>query len=609
MFLTNYKRRPPHASLLMGVAVLVMSGMVFSHLLRIGVSSRLPLPWLAAVLAFSLAACLSRRNTVALIVAGLTTGALLDTLRWRQFDTEYVVPQRVYEAVIADTPQHKGRTSRMKVRLTGSAVSPVMLTTLRDTTLERGRHILFKAALRKVQPALRPYFHYDTWLLHQGVYWRAFSPRHTLVPDSLFAPYMADRLRARLRASSLSAESEAVAEAMVLGSKSGISPSQRGIYADAGGSHLLALSGLHLGILVGMLTLLLGRSYRFRFLRLIIALPIVWGYVWLTGAPPSLVRAAAMFSAWMAADCIGRHVAGMDSLAVAVLCIIAVRPFWLFDTGFQLSVLSLTGILSVGIVRRNLGISFRFRNRVLRYLSGLLLMSVAATVATAPVVATTFHRIPLLGWIMSLVYIPITTLVVPLCFLLMAVPMPWVATIVDVALGFQMDVMQHTGAVVEDLYPSWITVAIAYVVMLLFVYRRYVAMSFAAATLVISLVADRRIPIEPYVSFEDGHAMVVHSRRTMHRLPCADTTYYRHGFYACPPFTILRADREAWKWTSRSTPCEVDYLWVCRGYKGRIDELLKSVKPRHIIFDPEVPDSSRLRFFGEQGSASETSLQ
>ena len=149
----------------------------------------------------------------------------------------------------------------------------------------------------------------------------------------------------------INSEEMAVVMAMTIGDKSGLDKSMREQYARAGVSHVLALSGFHLSIIYMILQFMLGvwmgKPRWKRIIRLVCVL-IVWCFVAITGAPPSLLRAAIMFTVLMISQLSYRKVNMVDVLCVTGMVMLCVNPFLLFDVGFELSMMSMLGLLVLG---------------------------------------------------------------------------------------------------------------------------------------------------------------------------------------------------------------------------------------------------------------------
>ncbi|MBR1732241.1 MAG: ComEC/Rec2 family competence protein, partial [Alloprevotella sp.] len=232
----------------------------------------------------------------------------------------------------------------------------------------------------------------------------------------------------------------AVLSALTLGDKTMLSADVREIFAETGTSHILALSGLHLGILFGLYNFfLLGRTRRYRRMHIplcLLGLAGIWGFALLAGLPLSLVRASIMYSLMQTALLLRRDIFSLNNLALAATAILLVWPQALADVGFQLSFLSVLGILLLQplfprLPRFGESRPARWGYRICASCYGIMTVSLCAIVATAPLVAYTFHTLPIHGLPASLVAIPLAypLLFFALLFFLLPFAQAWIAPV------------------------------------------------------------------------------------------------------------------------------------------------------------------------------------
>lgn len=136
----------------------------------------------------------------------------------------------------------------------------------------------------------------------------------------------------------------AVIAAMAMGDKSALNQETKEAYSISGTSHILAVSGLHIGIIFQLIILLLGGKRRSK-LTIILSTTIVWAYVIFIGFPASAVRAATMLSIYSMVLLSLRPDPTLNTLALAYIIMVLVNPFNIFDIGFQMSFLAVGSIL------------------------------------------------------------------------------------------------------------------------------------------------------------------------------------------------------------------------------------------------------------------------
>lgn len=239
----------------------------------------------------------------------------------------------------------------------------------------------------------------------------------------------------------LSGDTYDIVAAMTLGEKKGISKEVRKTFSASGGAHILALSGMHLGILFMILTFLLPTK-RWPKISVLIELLAIWAFVFLIGFQPSLVRAALMLTIYCIAKMLSRNTRSMDVLAFTAALLLVISPQWLFDVGFQMSFAAVTGILLL------YGPIFRFltyreketektslwvvcRRVLFDGIVGLVVISFTAQLGVAPLVAYYFGNFPTYFLLTNFIVTPAAFLIIVLAIgLLMGVPLLTPLTIV-----------------------------------------------------------------------------------------------------------------------------------------------------------------------------------
>ncbi len=258
-------------------------------------------------------------------------------------------------------------------------------------------------------------FDYQDYLTKRGVAGQ-FLVDEVLSSDTT-KPSLKERLRLGAIAG-LSERSAALMQAMTLGIRDDLGD-LREIFAASGLAHILALSGLHVGILMAVL----GVALRFLgLLRYPIMILLLFGFVLLVGASPSVLRAAAMVAAALLSLWLGSgRIEPWPALALAALITLSWNPSFLLDLSFQLSYLAVGGILlfTPPLMKR----FFANSHQKLKWwhwrtlLIGSMVVSASAQALSLPLVASTFGNVPLLSPVVNIVAIPLASLLVPLGFL------------------------------------------------------------------------------------------------------------------------------------------------------------------------------------------------
>jgi competence protein ComEC len=326
------------------------------------------------------------------------------------------------QAALADSTQwvvaiERVTTSERNIRLTGriratsagDSVAGRLLVYLPPVpaaaAVKVGDHLWLRGRPQPIEEPSNPYaFDAAAYYATQGLFHR-LSPRDSTdwrpLPTSersLYAVAQSLRRRAeRQLQRTLDGDELAVAAALILGKKDRLSLALRSTYADTGAMHVLAVSGLHVGIVGQFVFWLLGgaigRRRWGRWLRLALTLTAIWSFALLTGLAPSVQRSALMFSLFYAGQILfRRRTNGYNSLACAAFILLMVDPLQLFTVSFQLSFTAVAGIL---FFQRPLARLLYFRQRVGRYFWELSCVGIAAQLGTLPLTLYYFHQFPL----------------------------------------------------------------------------------------------------------------------------------------------------------------------------------------------------------------------
>lgn len=193
---------------------------------------------------------------------------------------------------------------------------------------------------------------------------------------------------------SLEPAAQPLMEALLLGVKDRLSIEVRQAFSAAGAMHVLAVSGLHVGIVYGVILLLLryfDKTKTGKWITLIISLLALWLYAFITGLAPSVMRAALMFSVLAIGKTIFRQRQAYNTLALSAFILLVWNPWLIFNMGFQFSYLAVLGIL---YIQPKFAAWYAPRNIVDKYLWGGFTVSMAAQIAVSPLSLAYFHQFP-----------------------------------------------------------------------------------------------------------------------------------------------------------------------------------------------------------------------
>lgn len=224
--------------------------------------------------------------------------------------------------------------------------------------------------------------------------------------------YLRLRMKNKVLDSSLSSDSKALVIALLFGSKEFIHDKMKNSFSAVGVSHVLALSGLHVGFIYSVLSLFLGAllfySKNRRRLSLIIGVFILWIFALFTGASPSVVRATLFFTIYAFGYLLKRRTYGVQVLINTAFIMLLINPYWLFDLGFQFSFCAVLSIIKFAPIINKL---YTPKSLVGRYIYNLCNMSISAQLGTLPLILYYFGYFPLYFLFANLIVIPLITLI------------------------------------------------------------------------------------------------------------------------------------------------------------------------------------------------------
>ena len=267
----------------------------------------------------------------------------------------------------------------------------------------------------------------------------------------------------RLETAGLSDDRYAVVAAMALGDRSALTKELKETYSKTGASHVLALSGLHLGIIYTLLSMLVvGR--RWQMITQVATVLSIWAFVFLTGMSASVVRSAIMLTVYALLALGHRQKMSVNTLAFTAIVMLLVTPKALFDVGFQMSFMAVFSILLfVPLFYRPFSAEYLMTHRAVSWLWGMVAVSVAAQIGVAPLIAYYFGRFSCYFLLTNFIVIPAATLILYLALGTLLIPSLGVvlASMVGLLNTTLLYIATIPGATIEGLHPSvGLTVAI-----------------------------------------------------------------------------------------------------------------------------------------------------
>ncbi|MCH2034884.1 MAG: competence protein ComEC family protein [Tenacibaculum sp.] len=282
-----------------------------------------------------------------------------------------------------------------------------------STVLKYGSILITKSSFKDISPAKNPYdFDYKRYLKHKGIYhqlhlkeWEFTSTNYETNNPFSFLYNIKTNIQENLK-SKFSPDVYSIINSLLLGERKNVSKELLNNYANAGAIHILAISGLHIGILVLLLNYIFSPIILFKHgktIRLIVMVLILWIFAVFTGLSASVARAVTMFSFMIVGSSIKQKQPVEHSLISSMLILLLIHPQFLFDVGFQLSYLAVFSI--VKFQPKLLGI-YKPKHYLTKKIWELTTVSFAAQLGVLPLSFYYFHQFPGLFLISNLIIIP-----------------------------------------------------------------------------------------------------------------------------------------------------------------------------------------------------------
>ncbi|NDV81178.1 ComEC/Rec2 family competence protein [Bacteroides sp. 51] len=589
----------------------------------------------------------------------LVFGICWQNVNLQQTVVDFPTHESIYRVVVTEHPEQKERSILCNARIMPEACHVLLYFSLDSIgkELSRGDELLVSTGLSLPASRGNPEeFDYARYLIHKGISGTGFvssgkwivTKHHTQRTMRDYATDCRDDVLALYRNLGFEQDNFAVLSALTVGYKEELSESIRESYSVSGASHVLALSGLHIGFLYALLFFLLqripGNSTGMKAFKVGTVILLLWLFAFITGFSPSVVRSVIMFSLLGISMFFPDRPVSLNTLCIAGFAMLIYNPSWLFDVGFQLSFMAVAAILLIQpwIYKR-----FIFKNRFLNWLWGIVTVSIAAQIGVAPLVLLYFSRFSVHFLLTNILVIPLVTLIIYMAIgMLLLSFIPVVGQMIAWALNLLLELLNGVVSGIEKLpFASvdhvWVyrfEVILFYLALLLlgwYVVRRRPRFILAFLTVVLMMSvyrvymieADR--PRQSLVFYNVRNCPVVHCILPDGRswLAYADTvpddqrlTRVASGYWnrlrLSSPVPVLTDYAEncfirhnnilsfggkriciindnRWREVKTESPFPVDCLYLCKNYTGRIEGLTSVFNIQHVVLDSSLSDYRR----------------
>lgn len=304
-----------------------------------------------------------------------------------------------------------------------SATGNVLLYFKKDSvkpTLQYGAQIVFNKPLQQIQNSGNPAaLDYKRYCLFQNITAQTFLnvKDYTLLSSkntNAFQKFLfniRDWALHTLQQNIHSPKELGIAEALLIGYRNDLDKDLVQAYSNTGVVHIIAISGLHIGVIYGALIMFfsLFKSTKIKkWIAPFIILCVIWLFTFIAGAAPSVSRAAVMFTFILAGKFLGKNGNIYNTLAASAFVLLISNPFYLWDVGFQLSY---SAVFSIIIFFKSINGLLYFKNKFLSWIWQLASISLSAQIFTLPLVIYHFHQLPLLFLFSNLLVVPLSGIV------------------------------------------------------------------------------------------------------------------------------------------------------------------------------------------------------
>ncbi|HAI84268.1 MAG TPA: hypothetical protein DCL43_11415 [Chitinophagaceae bacterium] len=378
--------------------------------------------------------------------------------------------------------------------------------------LHYGQTLIIKG-LQPIRNAGNPgSFNYATYTAQQHIYAQAFIPygKWQLLPTSSTNTLQTFILSIRQKATKTlqlyipEKDEAAIATALLIGARDYLDRELVQAYSNTGVVHIIAISGLHLGMIYGLLQLLFRKvPHRYRWFKAIVSLLVLWLFTLVAGAAPSILRSAIMFSCIIVADSMQRKHYLLNTLAGAACVMLLFNPFYLWDVGFQLS---FGAVSSIALFQKPISQLIYVTQPLLHYIWQMLALTLAAQALTLPFIVYHFHQFPLVFLISNLLAVPVSGVVLYglMLLLFIACISSTVATYIGIAVQaciwwlnqFVAGINQLPFTTLQQLYitiPEATLLLLSLILVAAFIYRKEKQYLYIGATSLLLMLTSRSI--------------------------------------------------------------------------------------------------------------------
>ncbi|MBN2757821.1 MAG: ComEC family competence protein [Bacteroidales bacterium] len=389
-----------------------------------------------------------------------------------------IIDSELFIGIINEEPKETDKSIKLTVKtksflkdsVWNTDISTVLIYLKKDSlskSLNYGDEILFENSLKEIQNSGNPdEFDYKTYLARKQIYFQSFlnNNQWKLLDKNKgnivfeIAYYSRNKLLEIYKKNNISGDEFAILAALTLGVKDYLSDDIVESYSISGAMHILAVSGLHVGIIyivLNNLLFFLRKKKSQIIIQSAIFIIVIWIFALITGLSPSVTRAATMLTFIIVGKASNRKPSTYNSLAISAFLILAVNPLSITYVGFQLSYLAVIAIVFFQPKIYNL---LEINNTLLDKIWQLTSVSIAAQIGTAAISIYYFHQFPVYFLLTNIIAIPAAFIIILMAISLLIFNfIPFISSIIALILTYTIKLLNFLTSSIENLPYSSIT--------------------------------------------------------------------------------------------------------------------------------------------------------
>ncbi|MCQ2252773.1 MAG: ComEC family competence protein [Bacteroidales bacterium] len=375
-------------------------------------------------------------NGLSLLTMWISFGILITEFHKSDPPDIEIINSNMKYGVVSAPMEEKAKSYKTRIQLwdsTQNANGPEIVAYFAKDSLNKipefGDFVAFFSNVKYIENAGNPLeFNYKEYMQYQGIYCSAYikTDEYEILEPGFRKGlmYWGNKIRTHLieiyHATGISGQQLAILEALTLGYKNDLDNETVKAFQTSGAMHILAVSGLHTGIIMLIMTFImrpLGNGRKARIMRSVIIIGSLWLFAAVTGFSNSVCRSALMFSLVTFGQSLKRRVSTFSTLSFSAVVLLSINPMLIFNVGFGLSYLAVVSIIcimplleplqpNIDWIRDN-----KLKNSILtiaKYIIGIMLVSVAAQIGTNVLSIKTFNLFPVYFLITNLAVIPLS---------------------------------------------------------------------------------------------------------------------------------------------------------------------------------------------------------